>query len=100
MTLTDAGWNSLYVLSAANGPTALPGIVSFEIGGGSFGNLLAVATAAADPRGIANFEVTMPSTLAPPFTLFWECLTYDPAIPLGLQIPLETSNSAAVVTAF
>jgi len=40
----------------------------------------------------------MPSNVPVPFTLYWECLTYDPALPLGLQAPLETSNGVGVFT--
>ena len=95
---TDAGWNALFVLSAVHGTTALPGIVSFEIGGGSFGNLVAVITQQADATGFIDLPVTMPGGLPVPFTLYWECLTYDPAVPLGLQAPLETSNAIGVLT--
>ena len=99
-TFTDAGWNALYVLSAIGGPTALPGIVSFEIGGGLFGNLVSVITVPANGRGVADLSVTMPPQVSPPFTLHWQCLTYDPNVPLGLQTPLETSNAVSVLTLF
>lgn len=96
-TWTDGGWHVLYLVSARVGTTALPGIVTFDIGGGSFANLIAVATVVADPAGYAELPVTMPVLHGVgSFRLFWECMTYDPAIPLGLQTPLETSNSGWV----
>ena len=99
-TWTDANWNSLYLLSAVVGTTALPGIITFEIGGGSLGNIVAIITVAADSTGFADLPVTMPIQVFPPFTLYWECLTYDPTISLGLQAPLETSNAVGVLTLF
>lgn len=97
---TDKQWNVLYLLSAVNGTTALPGIVSFTIGGGLFGNLVPVVTVAADGGGLAELPVTMPPGLPLPLSLFWQCMTYDPAVPLGLQVPIETSNAISVLTLF
>ena len=99
-TWTDAGWNALYLLSGVLGTTALPGIVEFEIGGGLFGNLVGVITQQADNIGRIDLPVTLPPGLPTPFTLYWECLTYDPNVPLGLQAPLETSNAVTVLTFF
>lgn len=97
---TDAGWSVLYLLSGAAGATALPGIVSFEIGGGLFGNLVPVITTQANSAGFSELPVTMPVGFPTPFTLYWECMTFDPAVPLGLQVPLETSNPQTVSTPF
>lgn len=99
-TFTDAGWTALYLVSGALGPTALPGIVEFEIGGGSFANLIVLAGAQADAGGVANIQVTMPANLIPPITFHFEVLTIDPSVPLGQQTPLETSNKASVTVAF
>ena len=99
-TWTDAGWNALYLLSGVLGTTALPWIVEFEIGGGLFGNLVGVITQQADNIGRIDLSVTLPPGLPAPFTLYWECLTYDPNVPLGLQAPLETSNAVTVLTFF
>lgn len=95
---TDAGWNGLYLLSAVGGGTALPGIVTFEIGGGSFANLVVVLGVSADAAGYASVPVTMPPGLPVPFTFHWEVMTTDPGVPLGLQAPLETSNALSVFT--
>ena len=97
-TFTDVGWNALYLLSGAQGTTAIPGIVSFEIGGGLFANLVPILTKTADAGGVAELMVTMPADLPVPFTLYWECMTTDPQVPLGLQAPLETSNAQTVIT--
>lgn len=95
---TDVGWNALYLLSGAQGTTAIPGIVSFEIGGGLFANIVPILTLSADAGGVADLIVTMPPDFPAPFTLYWEAMTTDPGVPLGLQVPLETSNADAVTT--
>lgn len=99
-TYTDAGWNVVYLLSMVNGTTALPGIVSFAIGGGALGNLVPVVTLAADGGGFADAPITMPPGVPGPLTLYWQCMTFDPGVPLGLQAPIETSNATSVLTVF
>lgn len=95
---TDAGWQVLYLASMTPGPTALPGVVSLDIGGGSLGNISCMAVLTATAAGVTSLPVTMPNAVVPPFNLRWECLTYDPAVPLVLQAPLETSSHAPVLT--
>lgn len=99
-TWTDAGWTVQYLLSAVDGTTAIPGILSLEIGGGAFANVVPIVALAADGTGVADLQVTMPPGLPVPLTLYWECMTIDPSVPLGLQAPLETSNRVAVLTLF
>lgn len=97
---TDAGWSVQYLVSATDGTTALPGIVSFEIGGGTLANVFPFAVLVADATGLADVQVTVPPGFPLPFTLYWEALTTDPGVPLELQTPLETSNRAGVLTLF
>lgn len=99
-TFTDANWTSIYLMSGVNGTTAIPGIVSFDIGGGLLGQIFTIATLAADNGGYANVTFPMPPGLPIPFTLYWECMTFDPSVPLAQQTPIETTNSVAVLTFF
>lgn len=99
-TWSDADWTVQYLLSAVDGTTAIPGILSLEIGGGVFANVVPVVALTANAAGLAEVPVTMPPGLPVPFTLYWECLTTDPSVPLGLQTPLETSNRVSVLTLF
>ena len=46
-------------------------------------------------RAFRRFAVSPRPAILSPFSLHWECLTYDPAIPLGLQAPLETTNAVS-----
>lgn len=98
VTWTDAGWFAQYFLSAVAGPTALPGVISFEIGGGALGNIVPVFAAQADAAGFVELSIYMPAGFPTPFSLHWECMTWDPTVPLGLQTPLETSNPEFVTT--
>lgn len=100
---SDAGWTALYLMSLETGPTALPGVITLEIGAGVLGNVFPVVAVTADPSGFAQAQITIPNSLFPPSTLqrfYWEVLTLDPTVPLGLQTPLETSNASGVLTTF
>lgn len=95
---TGAGRTVLFLISPFPGTTALPGIVSFPLGGGHFNAIVVAATLSAGNGGIADLPVTMPTFVVPPFNLYWSALIFDPQIPLGLQVPLETAFVRIVAT--
>lgn len=98
--LSDAGWSVLFMVSAAAGPTGVPGVFDLGIGGGSMANVALFATVPADTAGEVVLPLLMPASAAVPLTLHWQCITFDPGVPLGVQAPLETTNTASVQTFF
>ena len=91
---TDKNWIAVYFMSTANGASAFPGIVTFEIGNGFTVGPFQITALFADDTGVATLPITLPAGL-PPSNLYWEAVTYNPA---ALALPFETSNSAQVVT--
>jgi hypothetical protein len=89
---TDAGWQAIYFFSAVNSPSVLPGIASFNIGGG-FSNFFQLAVLLADGGGLARLTFQIPLSF-PSVTLYYQALTWDGVTPVA---PLETSNSQGVI---
>jgi len=91
---TDKNWTALYFLSTEPGPSALPGIVTWDIGNNFNSGPYQIVGLVADTKGEAKLNITMPSGLGAGTFLYWQLVTYDPS---SLSLPLETSNFGSVV---
>ncbi len=83
---TDAGWFATLLVSGSNAPSALPGIVSLQIGA-NFSQLTEVTTLVADNAGEATVQLTVPFG-ASPGTIHFQAITFAPPV----TFPLEVSN--------
>lgn len=92
---TDKNWSVLYFLATANGASAIPGIVSWDIGNNFASGPYQVIGMVADTKGEATLSLTMPAGMTPGTFLYWQLVTYNPS---ALSLPLEVSNYMAVIT--
>jgi len=91
---TDRGWLAAYFVATAQGTSAIPGLVTLDIGSAFTAGPFNVVNLPAGIDGSANIDITMPTGLQPGTFLYWQLVTYDP---LNITVPLEVSNSASVV---